>query len=170
MLQVGPASKPRPEICQENTNREIGSEAVEVAIKLAKTYFVQLSPPQPSRDRFIARVGAWHGATLGALSFGDFKGRKDPFVSLIPKNVSRVSACSEYRGRLEGESDGEYVRRLAEELEDEFQRIGPHRVAAFVAETVGGSSTGCATAVPGYFPAIKAVCERHGALLILDEG
>lgn len=121
------------------TLNETGSEAVEVAIKLSKTFFAQQSPPQPSRDQFIARVGAWHGATLGALNFGDFKGRKDPFISLIPRNVSRVAACSEYRGKLKIESDEDYVRRLAEELEDEFQRIGPHRVCAFVAETVGGS-------------------------------
>ncbi|TVY56541.1 putative aminotransferase [Lachnellula suecica] len=68
-----------------------------------------------------------------------------------------------------GERDNDYITRLANELEDEFQRIGPHRVCAFVAETVGGSSTGCATAIPGYFKAMQAVCQRHGALLILDE-
>lgn len=76
--------------------------------------------------------------------------------------------------------------RLAEELELEFQMIGPQRVCAFIAETVGGSvrevallpetlanlskqSSGCATAPPGYFLAMKEVCERHGALFILDE-
>ena len=42
-------------------------------------------------------------------------------------------------------------------------------VAAFCAETVVGAATGCVTALPGYFPAIRAVCDRHGALLILDE-
>jgi len=108
-------------------------------MKLAKTYFAQLSPPQNSRDQFIARVGAWHGATLGALSLGDFKNRKDPFVSLIPQNVTRVSACSTYRGLRKGETNEDYVSRLAQELDDEFQRIGPQRVAAFWAETVGGS-------------------------------
>ncbi|KAK8108153.1 aminotransferase [Apiospora kogelbergensis] len=146
-----------------------GSEAVEVALKLAKTYFAHLPEPQPERTRFIARAGAWHGATLGALTLGDFRGRKDPFVSLLSQNCSRVSACSTYRGARAGESDNEYAQRLAQELDDEFRRIGPHRVCAFVAETVGGSASGCAVPVPGYFAAVKAVCERHGALLILDE-
>ncbi|MFC7610914.1 aminotransferase class III-fold pyridoxal phosphate-dependent enzyme [Teichococcus aestuarii] len=54
-------------------------------------------------------------------------------------------------------------------MEAEFQRLGPQNVAAFVAETIVGATTGCVTALPGYFPAMRAVCDRHGALLILDE-
>ncbi|CZT19455.1 related to ornithine aminotransferase [Ramularia collo-cygni] len=146
-----------------------GSEAVEVAVKLAKTYFDSRRSPEPKRTRFISRNGAWHGATLGALTLGDFKNRKDPFMSLIPQNASRVSACSTYRGLKAGESEEAYVERLAQELDDEFQRVGSHTVCAFVAETVGGSASGCALPVPGYFRAMKSVCEKYGALLILDE-
>lgn len=135
-----PASLPSPE--QTALTSPPGSEAVEVALKLAKTYFEHLPEPQPERTRFIARAGAWHGATLGALTLGDFRGRKDPFVSLLSQNCSRVSACSTYRGARAGESDSEYAQRLAQELDDEFRRIGPHRVCAFVAETVGGSVSG----------------------------
>ncbi|KAI0848442.1 pyridoxal phosphate-dependent transferase [Daldinia vernicosa] len=146
-----------------------GSEAVEVALKLAKTYFMHLPNPQPERCHFISRTGAWHGATLGALALGDFRCRKDPFISMIPQTVSRVSACSTYRGLRVGESEQEYVQRLALELDSEFQRVGPHKVCAFVAETVGGSATGCALPLPGYFEAVRAVCRKYGALLILDE-
>ncbi|KAH7237352.1 hypothetical protein FSOLCH5_004841 [Fusarium solani] len=146
-----------------------GSEAVEVALKLAKTHFSHLAIPQTERCHFIARVGAWHGATLGALTLGDFKVRKDPFVQLISQNSSRVSACSTYRGLQKGETEEAYVQRLAQELDDEFQRVGPNKVCAFVAETVGGSASGCAMPVKGYFPAMKAVCKKYGALLILDE-
>ncbi|KAF4340820.1 CAR2-ornithine aminotransferase [Fusarium beomiforme] len=134
-----------------------GSEAVEVALKLAKTHFSHLAIPQTERSHFIARVGAWHGATLGALTLGDFKVRKDPFVQMISQNSSRVSACSAYRGQREGEDEEAYVRRLAQELDDEFQRIGPEK------------ASGCAMPVKGYFPAMKAVCEKYNALLILDE-
>ncbi|KAK0740109.1 pyridoxal phosphate-dependent transferase [Schizothecium vesticola] len=148
---------------------ESRSEAVEVALKLAKTHFSHLVTPEPERSHFIARVGAWHGATLGVLTLGDFKVRKEPFAQLISQNASRVSACSTYRGLRLGEDDEAYVRRLAQELDDEFQRVGPQKVCAFVAETVGGSSSGCALPVRGYFRAMKAVCEKYGALLILDE-
>lgn len=53
--------------------------------------------------------------------------------------------------------------------EAEFQRLGPGRVAAFCAEPVVGATAGCVPAVPGYFRAVREVCDRHGALLILDE-
>lgn len=108
-------------------------------MKLAKTHFSHLPTPEPQRSHFISREGAWHGATLGALTIGDFKVRKDPFLPLIAQTSSRVSACSTYRGLRQGEDEEAYVRRLAQELDDEFQRIGPNKVCAFVAETVGGS-------------------------------
>ncbi|KAG8157451.1 hypothetical protein KVR01_012835 [Diaporthe batatas] len=158
-----------PPSARTDTDSDSGSEAVEVAMKLAKTYFAHLPEPQLERTHFITRTGAWHGATLGALTLGDFRNRKDPFVTMLSQNCSRVSACSAYRGMRDGESEAEYVQRLVQELDDEFQRIGPRRVCAFVAETIGGSASGCALPVAGYFKAVKKVCERYGALLILDE-
>jgi adenosylmethionine-8-amino-7-oxononanoate aminotransferase len=144
-----------------------GSEAMEAALKLARQYFLEIG--QPERSRFIARRQGYHGTTLGALAVGGHVARRAPYEPMLSDVFSRVSPCFAYRFREEGESDGRYVQRLAAELEAEFQRIGPHRVAAFVAEPVVGAATGCVTAVPGYFPAMRAVCDRHGALLILDE-
>jgi adenosylmethionine-8-amino-7-oxononanoate aminotransferase len=82
---------------------------------------------------------------------------------------SRVSPCFAYRYRPAGETDEQYVQRLAEELDGEFRRLGPETVTAFCAETVVGAAAGCVTAVPGYFKAVREVCDRYGALLILDE-
>lgn len=53
--------------------------------------------------------------------------------------VSKVSPCFAYRGKKENESDASYVQRLADELELEFQRVGPGSVCAFVAEPVVGA-------------------------------
>jgi adenosylmethionine-8-amino-7-oxononanoate aminotransferase len=61
------------------------------------------------------------------------------------------------------------VARLAAELEAEFQRLGPDTVAAFIAEPVVGATGGCVPAPEGYFRAVRDICNRHGALLILDE-
>ncbi|KAJ5249632.1 hypothetical protein N7489_000042 [Penicillium chrysogenum] len=146
-----------------------GSEAVEAAIKLARQYFLELPNPQTERTRFIARLPSYHGTTLGALSVGGHVQRRQPFEPLLSKNVSHVSPCYAYRGKRDGESDADYVARLAAELDAEFQRVGPETVCAFVAEPVVGAALGCVPAVPGYFRAMKAVCEKHGALLILDE-
>ena len=144
-----------------------GSEAMEAALKLARQYFLEIG--QRGRTRFIARRQSYHGTTLGALSAGGHVARRAPYEPILGPVFSRVSPCFAYHFQASDESDAQYVERLATELEAEFQRLGPDTVAAFVAEPVVGAATGCVTAVPGYFAAIRAVCDRHGALLILDE-
>ncbi len=144
-----------------------GSEGMETALKLARQYFLEIG--QPQRTRFIARRASYHGNTLGALSAGGNAMRRAPYAELLSPAFSHVSPCFSYRFQARDESDAAYVQRLADELEAEFQRLGPQTVIAFCAEPVVGATTGCVTAVPGYFPAMRAVCDRHGALLILDE-
>ncbi|WP_160120281.1 aspartate aminotransferase family protein [Rhodovarius lipocyclicus] len=144
-----------------------GSEGMEAAIKLARQHFLEKGEPQ--RTRYIARRQSYHGNTLGALSAGGNAMRRAPYAPLLTDAFSHVSACYAYRGREAGESDADYVARLAAELEAEFQRLGPQNVVAFCAETVVGATLGCVAALPGYFRAMREVCDRHGALLILDE-
>ncbi|KAL2839140.1 pyridoxal phosphate-dependent transferase [Aspergillus pseudodeflectus] len=146
-----------------------GSEAVEAALKLSRQYFLELPTPQPQRTRFIARKPSYHGITLGALGAGGHVIRREPFEPLLSTNTSHVSPCYAYRGKKDGESDADYVTRLADELDAEFQHVGPDTVCAFIAEPVVGAALGCVPAVPGYFPAMKSVCEKYGALFILDE-
>jgi adenosylmethionine-8-amino-7-oxononanoate aminotransferase len=144
-----------------------GSEAMESALKLARQYFVELG--QPRRTRFIARRQSYHGNTLGALASGGNHARRIPYEPILAPVFSHVSPCFPYHYRHADESDQAYVTRLAAELEAEFQRLGPENVIAFCAEPVVGATAGCVTALPGYFPAIRRVCDRHGALLVLDE-
>ena len=143
-----------------------GSEAIEAALKLARQYFVEVG--QPQRNHVIARRQSYHGNTLGALATGGNLWRRKQFEPLLVE-VSHVSPCYTYRGKQEGESDDAYGRRLVRELEAEVQRLGPDRVIAFVAETIGGATLGCVTPVPGYFKGVRAVCDEYGILLILDE-
>ncbi|RYP53511.1 hypothetical protein DL768_001548 [Monosporascus sp. mg162] len=145
-----------------------GSEAMEGAIKLARQYWLEVDPSAP-RTRFISRQGSWHGCTLGTLSIGDLKARKEPFMDVLANNVSHVSPCHPYRDLKEGETVEQYVARLAQELEDEFQRVGPENVCAFIVEPMVGTALGCVTALPGYLQAMKDVCHRHKALIIFDE-
>jgi len=144
-----------------------GSEGNEAAIKMARQYFLEIG--QPQRVHLIARRQSYHGNTLGALSAGGNAMRRAPYQPLLSPAFSHVSPCYAYRDRADGESDAEMVARLAAELEAEFQRLGPDTVIGFMAETVVGATLGCVAALPGYFAAMKAVCDRHGALLILDE-
>jgi adenosylmethionine-8-amino-7-oxononanoate aminotransferase len=140
---------------------------MEAALKLARQYFLEVG--QPQRHRFIARRQSYHGNTLGALGLGGNMARREPYEPILAQCFSHVSPCFAYREQCGGESDADYVERLAAELEAEFQRLGPDKVAAFVAEPIVGATAGCVTALPGYFPAMRAVCDRHGALLIMDE-
>jgi adenosylmethionine-8-amino-7-oxononanoate aminotransferase len=143
-----------------------GSEAVEAALKMARQYFVEIGEPQ--RAHFIARRQSYHGNTLGALAVGGNAARRREFGPLLV-DVTHVSPCYPYRDRRPGESPEAYGRRLADELDRAIVAAGPGRVIAFVAETVGGATAGVLTPVPGYFRAVREVCDRHGVLLILDE-
>ncbi|KAF2968228.1 hypothetical protein GQX73_g5299 [Xylaria multiplex] len=146
-----------------------GSEAMEAAMKMARQYYLEKDPPEPSRMRFIAREHSYHGITLGALSLGGHVTRRAKFEPMLLDCVSRVSRCFSFRDKHMHETDSGYVARLAGELDQEFQRVGAETVCAFVAEPIVGAALGCVPFVPGYLKAMKAVCDKHGALFILDE-
>ncbi|MDE5440042.1 aspartate aminotransferase family protein [Bradyrhizobium sp. CSA207] len=144
-----------------------GSEAIEASIKLARQYFIERGEPQ--RQHFIARRQSYHGNTLGALAAGGNAWRRAPYAPLLSPAFSHVTPAFAYHEKHDGESDAQFVARLAAELEAEFQRLGPNTVAAFLAEPVVGATAGAVTAPDGYFKAVREICDRHGALLILDE-
>jgi len=144
-----------------------GSEAVEASIKLARQYFVEIG--EPRRQRFIARRQSYHGNTLGALAAGGNAWRREPYAPLLSQAFSHVTPAFAYHEKRDHESEADFVARLAAELEAEFQRLGPGTVAAFIAEPVVGATSGCVPAPEGYFKAVREICNRHGALLILDE-
>jgi len=144
-----------------------GSEAIEAAIKIARQYFLEAG--QPQRQRFIARRQSYHGNTLGALAAGGNAWRREPYAPLLSAAFSHVTPAFAYHEKRDNESDADFVARLAAELEAEFQRLGPDTVAAFIAEPVVGATAGCVPAPEGYFRAVREICNRHGALVILDE-
>jgi adenosylmethionine-8-amino-7-oxononanoate aminotransferase len=144
-----------------------GSEAIEASIKLARQYFIERGEPQ--RQHFIARRQSYHGNTLGALAAGGNAWRRAPYAPLLSAAFSHVTPAFAYHEKHDGESDAQFVARLAAELEAEFQRLGPDTIAAFLAEPVVGATAGAVTAPDGYFKAVREICDRHGALLILDE-
>jgi hypothetical protein len=143
-----------------------GSEAIEASLKMARQYFLEVG--QPKRTRFIARRQSYHGNTLGALSVGGNALRREPYEAMLMK-TSHIAPCYAYRHKRADESEEEYGRRVADELEAEIKRLGAENVAAFVAETVVGATAGVVPPVPGYFKRIREICDRYEVLLILDE-
>ncbi|KAK1751888.1 putative aminotransferase YodT [Echria macrotheca] len=173
-------TRPVQELCEwliESTGGEMqkvylmnsGSEAVEAALKLAREYFVWKNEPQ--RVNYIGRWESYHGTTFGSLAASGHVVRRAPFEPLLaPQRFHKISACHAYRQRLcPEESDESFVARKAAELEAKFAELGGHTVAAVVLEPVVGAALGCVPAVPGYFAAVKKICDRHGALLVFDE-
>lgn len=144
-----------------------GSEAIEAALKITRQYFMEIGEPQ--RRHVIGRRQGYHGTTAGALSVTGNAARRAAFEPLLLAATHHIAPCYPYRDRRADETEAQYGRRVADELETEILRLGPDTVAAFVAETVVGSTLGAVPAVPGYFKRIREICNRYGVLLILDE-
>ena len=143
-----------------------GSEAIETALKLARTYHIARGEP----DRLIvyARWGSYHGNTLGALDLSGRKPLRRPYEGWLGR-FRHVSAAYPYRADLPGASALGSADELAAELDRAFEGAGPGTVAAFVAEPIVGATLAAVVPPDGYWPAIAEVCRRHGVLLIADE-
>ena len=142
-----------------------GSEAVEVAIKLARQYWVERG--RPSKYKVIGRWQSYHGNTLGALSVGGNRPRRRPYEPLL-LDLPKIPPCYPYRcpPGVPPEAWGE---RGADYLEEAIVAAGPDTVAAFIAEPVVGATLGSAPAPPGYFQRIRQICDRYDVLFIADE-
>ncbi|KAH7913854.1 hypothetical protein BJ138DRAFT_1177757 [Hygrophoropsis aurantiaca] len=145
-----------------------GSEAMEAVVKLARQYYVEIG--QPKRKNYIARQLSFHGNTVTTLSLAYHPARRAPYADILDTtNFHHVSPAYAKRFQKPDETEEQYVERLRKELEDKFIELGPDTVVGFVAETVVGATTGVVPAPKGYFKAMKSVCEKYGALFILDE-
>lgn len=143
-----------------------GSEAMEAALKMAYQYHVERGEPQ--RTAFISRRQSYHGNTLGALSVAGNPARRTTFSPILSE-AHHIAPCFAFRYKDEQESSQAYALRAAQELEERILMLGAENVAAYVAEPVVGATAGAVCAEPGYFSAIRRICDRHGVLLIADE-
>jgi adenosylmethionine-8-amino-7-oxononanoate aminotransferase len=142
-----------------------GSEANELAFKLVRQYH-QLRG-EPSRFKIIARYRAYHGSTLGALSATGQAMRRTGYEPLAP-GFLHVPPPDPYRDGVAADALDAYGERCAADLERTILFELPETVAAVIMEPI---ITGGGVIVPpdSYLPAVKAMCERHGVLLIVDE-
>jgi adenosylmethionine-8-amino-7-oxononanoate aminotransferase len=140
-----------------------GSESVDSAIRLARQHFVARS--EPTRWKVIGRELSYHGITLATLAAGDHPRRRaglEPLLLPFPK----APACHPLRcARCKGACD----LSCADALEALILREGPETVAAFLAEPIGGSTSGALVPPEGYWPRVVEICRRHGVLVIADE-
>jgi adenosylmethionine-8-amino-7-oxononanoate aminotransferase len=140
-----------------------GSEAVEAALKLARQYHVERG--DVSRDVVIARTPGYHGNTLLALSASARPHYRAVYAPWL-LDVEMIAAPYPYRAGPQGEAA---PAMTGEALEQAILRVGAQRVAAFIAEPIGGSSTGASVPPPGHYARVREICDRHGVLFIADE-
>ena len=141
-----------------------GSDAVEAALKLARQYWVETG--KPAKHKIIALTPGYHGNTMLALSASARKHYQVMFKEWLTP-VVQVPAPYAYRCDCAGApACPRCTGRLVEEA---IVAEGPETVAAFIGETVGGSSTGAAVPRDEYWRAIRDACSRHGVLWIADE-
>jgi len=137
-----------------------GSEAVESAWKLARSYHQMMGSPHCYK--IIARETAYHGTTMGALAITGIAALKNPFEPLVP-GASHVPNTNSYRWP-EDRDPLWAANQIAEKIEFE----GPDTVAAVILEPVQNSG-GCLTPQEGYFDRVREICDEYGVLLISDE-
>lgn len=142
-----------------------GSEAMESALKMARTY--HLARGEPERSVVIARSASYHGNTRGALDVSGREPLRAPYEPWLGQTV-RVPAVSEYRCPNPAHPV-DCARFHADRLEDAIVDTGPDRVAVFVGEPIGGAASGAAVPPDGYWESVGEVCRRHGVLILADE-
>jgi adenosylmethionine-8-amino-7-oxononanoate aminotransferase len=142
-----------------------GSEATENAVKMALQY--QRDRGQASKHIVISRWQSYHGATLASLSWSGNANRRKPYAAAMP-GAEHIPPCNLYRPWFNSAPD-DFGPESAAYLERVIMQLGAENVAAFIAEPVVGATLGAVPAAPGYFQAIREICDRHGVVFIADE-
>lgn len=143
-----------------------GSEAMESALKLVRSYHVARG--ETERWIVFGRWGSYHGNTLGALDLSGRKPLRRPYEAWLGR-FRHVSAAYPYRAGEPGANALGDADELAAELERAIEAAEPGTVAAFVAEPIVGATLAAAVPPDDYWRKIAEVCHRHGVLLVADE-
>ncbi len=143
-----------------------GSEANEVAFKIARQYHSQTSNNSGWRYKIISRYRAYHGSTMGALSATAQAERRSKYEPLVP-GFLHVYPPYCYRCPF-GQTYGSCNIECATSIENTVIHEGPESVAAIIVEPVI-SGGGVIVPPDEYLPILREICDRYGILLIFDE-
>jgi 4-aminobutyrate---pyruvate transaminase len=142
-----------------------GSEANDTQIKLF--WYANNARGKTKAKKFISRTKAYHGVTLASASLTGLPANHKSFD--LPLDFVRFTDCPHYYRNAEpGESEAEFVARLARNLTDLIETEGADTIAAMIAEPVQGAG-GVIVPPKGYFDAIVKVLARYGIPLVDDE-
>ena len=143
-----------------------GSEATEAAMKLARQFHVNTGHAR--KYKLIAKYGAYHGATMGALSAGGGWERKSVFEPLLG-HVLHVHPPYCYRCPYGKSYEDNCGITSADIIEKTIVAEDPETVAAVIMEPISISSAGFVVPPREFFQRLRETCDRHNVLLIFDE-
>lgn len=142
-----------------------GSEALDTALKLI--WYRSNAMGKPEKKKIIVRNRAYHGVTIASSALTSLPANHNSFDLMVP-NVIRLTAPHFYREGKPGETEEQFVSRLAEELDAVIQAEGPDTIAAMFAEPVQGAG-GVVVPPAKYWEKVQAVLGRYDILLVADE-
>ncbi|GAA2702720.1 MULTISPECIES: aspartate aminotransferase family protein [Actinoplanes] len=142
-----------------------GSEAVESAWKLARSFYRHTG--KPLKTKVISRAIAYHGTSMGALSITGIPALKQDFEPLVPSTL-RVPNTNFYRRPDQNMTPEQFGVWAADRIAEAIEFEGPDTVAAVYLEPVQNAG-GCFPPPPGYFQRVREICDRYDVLLVSDE-
>jgi beta-alanine--pyruvate transaminase len=142
-----------------------GSEAVDTALKIALAYHNVRG--EGARTRLIGRERGYHGVGFGGISVGGIVNNRKFFGTLLA-GVDHLPATYSREHQAFTKGEPEWGAQLADELQRIVTLHDASTIAAVIVEPMAGS-TGVLPAPKGYLERLRAICDRHGILLIFDE-
>ena len=142
-----------------------GSESVDTALKIALAY--HRAAGQATRTRFIGRERGYHGVGFGGMSVGGMVNNRRAFATHLP-GVDHLRHTHDIERNAFSRGQPAHGAELADDVERLVGLHGADTIAAVIIEPVAGS-TGVLIPPQGYLQRLRALCDKHGILLIFDE-
>jgi len=142
-----------------------GSEAADTALKIALGY--HHARGEGGRTRLIGRERGYHGVGFGGTAVGGIVNNRKVFGNLLA-GVDHLPTTYNREQQAFTRGEPEWGAHLADELERMVGIHGATTIAAVIVEPMAGS-TGVLPAPKGYLQRLRAICDKHGILLIFDE-
>jgi putrescine---pyruvate transaminase len=142
-----------------------GSDSVETALRLARQY--HKINGQPERTKFFALKKGYHGTHFGGGSVNGNANFRRAYEPLLP-GVFHLPAPWTYRNPFNTTDGAIIAQNIANLFEDEIAFQGADTIAAFIMEPVLGAG-GVIVPHENFMPLMRAICDKHGILMIADE-
>ncbi len=143
-----------------------GSEAVDTALKIALAY--HRARGEPARVKFVGRERGYHGVGFGGISVGGIENNRRAFAAQLLPGVDHIRHTHDIARNAFSRGMPQHGDEFADDLERVVAQHGAESIAAVIVEPMAGS-TGVLVPPVGYLERLRAICDRHGILLIFDE-